>query len=229
MGTLIDLLLPTCCLYCERLSERVCRGCLSKVANDPRLVFREGLVGFATMGYTSEAKALLRSFKELGESQLGTLIGESLVPLMACFNRQPTRLVPVPSNVNSLRERGFNPAEVIARELSKNFTNLPYENLLRRTLETRDQSKLNPRERAENQLGSMLALGGRHEVVLVDDVVTTGATLLTAAETLKNAGHLVLGFVTFAETEAKRCNLTTQAPFPVDGGTSWNSKFPQKT
>lgn len=229
MGSLINLLLPTTCVYCERLSDRVCAECLGEIAVDPRLVFRDGLVGFATMAYNSKAQSLLRAYKELGESHLATLIADTMRPLLACFQETPSCLVPVPSNKSVSRQRGFNPAEVIARELSKNFTNLPYENLLRRTLETRDQSKLNPRERAENQLGSMLALGGRHEVVLVDDVVTTGATLLTAAETLKNAGHLVLGFVTFAETEAKRCNLTTQAPFPVDGGTSWNSKFPQKT
>ena len=68
----------------------------------------------------------------------------------------------------------------------------------------------------------MLAKAGSEKIVLIDDVVTTGATLKNAAVALQNAGHSVLGFLTFAETEAKRCNLTTQASFPADGGTSWN-------
>jgi orotate phosphoribosyltransferase len=68
----------------------------------------------------------------------------------------------------------------------------------------------------------MLAKVGIEKIVLIDDVVTTGATLQSATTALKNAGHSVVGFLTFAETEAKRCNLTTQASFPAYGGTSWN-------
>ena len=222
MGSLINLLLPTTCVYCERLSDRVCAECLGEIAVDPRLVFRDGLVGFATMAYNSKAQSLLRAYKELGESHLATLIADTMRPLLACFQETPSCLVPVPSNKSVSRQRGFNPAELIARELSKKMNNLKFESLLSRSRETLDQSRLNPRARTENQRGSMVVLAGRHQVILVDDVVTTGATLLQASETLKNAGHSVLGFVTFAETEAKRCNLTTQAPFPVDGGTSWN-------
>lgn len=74
----------------------------------------------------------------------------------------------------------------------------------------------------QNQLNSMVAKVGHERVVLVDDVVTTGSTLKTAAKTLENAGHEVIGFLTFAETESKRCNLTTRATLPADGGTSWN-------
>jgi orotate phosphoribosyltransferase len=68
----------------------------------------------------------------------------------------------------------------------------------------------------------MISKVGSGRVILVDDVVTTGATLITAKQTLENAGYFVEGFVTFAETEGKRCTLTTQAKLPADGGTSWN-------
>jgi len=192
------------------------------VGSEARLVYREGLVGFSTMSYKAEAKLLLRSFKELGESALGQVIAESMVSLLACFAESPTRLVAVPSNFKTLRERGYNPAEVIAREISRYPGTPHFQNLLWRTRQTRDQSKLTPSERAENQRGSMLAKAGGEVIVLIDDVVTTGATLQNASAALQNAGHSVVGFLTFAETENKRCNLTTQAPFPADGGTSWN-------
>lgn len=186
------------------------------------MVIRGDLIGFSAMSYSAEAKLILRSFKELGESSLGELLAKSMQPLLGCFQEQPTRMVAIPSNFETLRERGFNPAEVIARELSKKPGFPPFENFLRRTRQTLDQSKLTPSQRAENQLGSMLAKTGSELVLLIDDVVTTGATLQNAAQELEKAGHKVIGFLTFAETEPNRCNLTTQAPFPVDGGTSWN-------
>jgi predicted amidophosphoribosyltransferase len=130
--------------------------------------------------------------------------------------------VPVPSNTLSLRERGFNPAEIIARELCRSLNGIGYQNLLARTRQTKDQSRLSPGQRAENQLNSMMAKVGCERVILIDDVITTGSTLKTASKTLENSGHKVIGFLTFAETESKGCILTTQAKSPDDGGTSWN-------
>jgi ComF family protein len=174
------------------------------------------------MPYNDTAQKLLRSYKELGESELARVMASAMTPLLPCFDRLPEYLVPMPSNRTSVRERGFNPAELLARELSINLPPLTWSNILSRSRETQDQSKLNPEQRAENQRASMVGRVGSGRVLLVDDVVTTGASLLEAKETLENSGYFVQGFVTFAETEAKRCTLTTQAKLPADGGTSWN-------
>ena len=174
------------------------------------------------MSYNERAKTLLRSYKELGESELAKTMAQTMVNLLGCFEQQPTILVPMPSNRGSISERGFNPAELIARELSLRIPGLRWSNILLRTRETKDQSKLSPAERRQNQQGSMIAKVGTGRLLLVDDVVTTGSSLLTAKETLESAGYSVTGFVTFAETEAKGCTLTTQALLPADGGTSWN-------
>ncbi|MEY3856129.1 MAG: hypothetical protein RJA45_599, partial [Actinomycetota bacterium] len=176
----------------------------------------------SSMNYNDRAKTLLRSYKELGESELSKTMAQAMVNLLGCFDQLPSILVPMPSNRSSVRERGFNPAELLARELSLRVPGLRWSNILLRTRETKDQSKLSPTERRQNQQGSMMAKVGTGRVLLVDDVVTTGASMLTAKETLENAGYFVIGFVTFAETEAKRCTLTTQALLPADGGTSWN-------
>jgi predicted amidophosphoribosyltransferase len=145
-----------------------------------------------------------------------------MIPLVQCFERMPELLVPIPSNRNSVLERGYNPAELIAREISAGIPGARWSNLLGRLRETKDQSKLTPNQRQLNQSGSMAARVGKGRVLLIDDVVTTGSTLLEAKETLENSGYFVEGFITFAETEAKRCTLTTQASLPADGGTSWN-------
>ena len=195
-------LLPTVCLLCAKFEDRICQGCSSLFSLDPRLVYRDGLVGFATMAYNSSSQNLIRAFKELGESGLGSLMAEWMLPLLNCFTERPTRLVPIPSNKISLQQRGFNPAEVLARELCTQNQSFRYENLLIRSRPTLDQSKLNPNQRHENQVGSMFCKAGAERVIIVDDVVTTGATVLAASKTLEKAGHRVLGFVAFAETES---------------------------
>ena len=222
MSSLLEVFIPGTCLICGKLFERICSDCSNDLGLDPRLVFRRNLVGFSATSYTEPVRRVLRSFKELGESSLGSFLAMRLKPLLSCFSETPTCLVPVPSNINSIRERGFNPAEVIARELCVAVPGIPYRNLLARTRQTQDQSRLSPAQRADNQLNSMMAKVGNERVILIDDVITTGSTLKTAAETLENSGHKVIGFLTFAETESKRCNLTTQALLPADGGTSWN-------
>ena len=174
------------------------------------------------MSYNSSARLLLRSYKELGESELASTLAKSMLPLLGCFQNSPELLVPIPSNKSSLRERGFNPAELIAREISVRVQGMRWQNLLARVRETSDQTKLSPTERRANQVGSMISKVGGGNVILVDDVVTTGSSLLEAKKTLENAGFFVEGFLTFAETESKGCNLSTQAQSPEDGGTSWN-------
>jgi ComF family protein len=186
------------------------------------LVYRDGLVGFAAGDYSANAKTILRSFKEWGESELAKPLAEAISPLLNCFHEKPTLVVPIPSNKASIRERGFNPAELIARELKRLNPGLTWANLLMKSRETKDPSRLSHLERRNNQLGAMVARTSGKRILLVDDIVTTGSTLVTAAKVLELAGNIVEGFVTFAETESKGCNLSTQAQSPADGGTSWN-------
>ena len=207
MSLLFDIFLPTNCLLCDALGNRICFRCEGDLGSEPRLVFREGFVGFSAASYNMVTQKLLRSYKELGESELSHLMASSMLPLVQCFDHLPDFLVPVPSNRSALRERGFNPAELLARDLSLGLPKVRWVNLLSRARETRDQSKLNPAERRANQTGSMVSKVGAGRVLLVDDVVTTGATLLTAKQTLENAGFFVEGFITYAETEGKKVYL----------------------
>lgn len=174
------------------------------------MVSRGSLIGFSASNYTDTAKLILRSFKELGESELAGALGKAMVPLLGCFESSPAILVPIPSNRATLRERGYNPAELLAREISIRTNGLRWANLLMRTRHTNDQSRLSPEARFANQQGSMQARSGSSEVLIIDDVVTTGSTLIEAKNVLTEAGYFVTGFITFAETEAKRSMLTSQ-------------------
>ncbi len=109
-------------------------------------------------------------------------------------------LVPVPLGRSRLRERGHNQAESLAAALGRAARVPMLPGALRRIRETRTQTRLAPAQRLTNLTGAFAAsgegLGGMH-VALVDDVVTTGATLGAAAVALADLGPASIGAITF--------------------------------
>ncbi|MGH7627821.1 MAG: ComF family protein [Gemmatimonadales bacterium] len=108
-------------------------------------------------------------------------------------------LVPVPLAPGRARARGYNQAERLAVALGRR-AGLPVRpRLLARTRETPTQTALPPDARRANVAGAFVAEGARGaRAVLVDDVFTTGATLLAAAEALAAGGAVSVDAVTFA-------------------------------
>jgi predicted amidophosphoribosyltransferase len=117
-------------------------------------------------------------------------------------------LVPVPLAASRLRQRGYNQSEYLARALGA-FWNVPVRtDLIVRSRATQTQTRLTPEERVRNVQGAFAAteaartqLRGAH-VVLVDDVVTTAATLNECAATLHDAGIRIVSYVTFGRAPA---------------------------
>ena len=91
-----------------------------------------------------------------------------------------------------MRERGYNQAEILAKNLGKRF-NIPVKNALERVKVTSTQVILKREERRENIRGAFAIkdsqiISTNLQVILVDDVITSGATMLEAANVLKRAG-----------------------------------------
>jgi ComF family protein len=120
-------------------------------------------------------------------------------------------LVPVPLARVRARERGFNQALLIAEALAVSWRIPVWDDVVERTRATSTQTRLTPGERSANVLGAFTVPGetgeararlrGRH-VVLVDDVLTTGATLNACATALFDAGARTLSYVTFGRARA---------------------------
>ena len=109
-------------------------------------------------------------------------------------------LVPMPLHLVRLWERGYNQSLILAELLGKNL-NLPVDDsLLLRVRYTRSQTKLPAEERKKNVKGAFRCSSGvkGENLVLVDDVSTTGATLLEAARTLKHGKARTVWCVTLA-------------------------------
>jgi len=103
----------------------------------------------------------------------------------------------VPSSRASMAERGFNTAHELARALSK-VVRLPNVRLLRKIRETADQASLDRAGRRVNLAGAFVSAPAPSRVILVDDVMTTGATADACARALRAAGALDVLVVTFA-------------------------------
>ena len=101
----------------------------------------------------------------------------------------PDEIVPIPLHPNRLRSRGFNPAAVLAREVASELSCRWTPDLLTRVRDTPSQTELDRRQRRRNVAGAFVARRRPPpHVWLVDDVVTTGSTLESAARALRAAG-----------------------------------------
>jgi len=117
--------------------------------------------------------------------------------------RERTALVPLPLSSTRERERGYNQAERLAIALSVHWQLPVWKDVLCRTRHTKSQVRLTPSERTGNVLHAFTAtqsavarLRGTH-IVLVDDVITTAASLNAAAQALTEGGARIISYVTF--------------------------------
>lgn len=158
----------------------------------------EGLVRARSAVWLDDsARAAVHQLKYEGWSRTAEAMAEAM-RLLEPLTRQ-VLLIPVPLGGRRQRERGYNQSERIASALAAR-TGLPVRTgLLHRARETRTQTALTPEARHANVAGAFRAetVEGL-ELVLVDDVFTTGATLAAAAAALMQAGARRVEAVTFA-------------------------------
>ncbi|OGP86023.1 MAG: hypothetical protein A2Z08_07090 [Deltaproteobacteria bacterium RBG_16_54_11] len=154
--------------------------------------------------YEGALKEAIHRFKYGGVFPLVRVFGDLLEPAFQILTRDYPAdvMVPVPLHIRRLRERGFNQALLLVKELSKR-TGIPYkERALKKIKDTAVQIALKKRERRKNltrafQVKDQEAIQGK-TVVLVDDVYTTGATVNECSRALRMAGAERVAVLTVA-------------------------------
>ncbi len=140
--------------------------------------------------YRGDWGRLVRTFKFEREIAIGEWLGARMAGVFLAENgaREFSAITFVPMTRRDQRKRGFNQAEILARIIGKQL-NLPVTKLLTKTRETALQSKLSAVERRTNLRDAFRLLPyGQEQVLLVDDIYTTGATVEECARTLKRGG-----------------------------------------
>lgn len=153
--------------------------------------------------------AIVHALKYAGWRSVATGMGVRMARLDWPWDvvAERTALVPVPLAPVRKRERGFNQAELIAQALAREWRIPVWPDCLERLRSTESQTRLTPGERQTNVRGAFRAapgtldLRGAH-LVVVDDVVTTAATLNACAAALCDAGARIISYVTFARAPA---------------------------
>ncbi|MCR5202910.1 MAG: ComF family protein [Lachnospiraceae bacterium] len=189
------------CMKCGRetdAGEEYCEECRGKDFNFER--------GRALCLYDTNMRHSVSNFKyhkrQEYASSYAKLMYEELGDFMARIN--PSFLVPIPIHRSRYYKRGYNQAELLARELSL-LTGIPWDNLLIRVKNTTRQKELDKEERRSN-LREAFSINpekninsGIDRIMLVDDIYTTGSTLDECAFILKKAGVKEVYFVTLCQ------------------------------
>ncbi len=148
-----------------------------------------------------EARDIVHHLKYQGYARLAQLAAEIMA--RGLVRPDHTCLLPIPLGRKRLRARGYNQAEEIAGALSRLWSCPVDSESLRRMRETKTQTALTPEGRVANVAGAFEASPPpsrvRHaRIMLIDDVLTTGATLAAAAAALQHSGWRDIGAITFA-------------------------------
>jgi predicted amidophosphoribosyltransferase len=203
-GFLGGLLAPPVCWSCSGLSRRgdplcaSCRAALHRLAPEP--VSLGSVRVWAPVAYSGPARDLVRALKFRGALGLADAIAAQIVANAPPGLLEDRTLVPVPLHPSRLRSRGYNQAAAIGNAIAGR-TGLGLLDCLARSGPSIAQVGRDRAERRAGPAGSIHLDGDAPEKVLVvDDVVTTGATLGACRDALVAAGAREVAAVCFART-----------------------------
>lgn len=214
LNALLDLLFPKRCVSCGSWGEYICKNCFSQIETCEKPVCpicqRQAVGGRTHPGcrgrwrldglavacrYSGPVKMAIQKVKYKWIYDIEKVLVDLLVSGLWRFDLpKETVLVPVPLHAKRKRWRGFNQAEILGRSLAKEF-GVPFSDTMIRIIETKTQVGLKRKDRKKNVKGAFAVqpligvekIRGR-DVVLVDDVYTSGATMGECCRVLKLAG-----------------------------------------
>lgn len=208
----LDLLYPKLCVGCGKEGAFICNSCyrsmlrivppVCPLCGTPQA---SGVLCYHCISHLTAIDGIRSAFqfngitrKAIHQMKYGNLraiagcLAEQLFDFLASHDIPAGVLVPVPLHPKRLRERGYNQSQLIAEKLAKKMGLPVISNCLLRNRPTPPQARTqNAKERWANVIGAFICQDNKlsgQQVLLIDDVTTSGATLEACASVLKDAG-----------------------------------------
>ncbi len=223
--SLLDLLLPPRCVSCKATNSWLCQNCLSQIAfittpvcdrcgtpmvpeasvcrqckNNPL----QDIDGIRSASYFEDnpIRSAIHFLKYRNHKAVASLLATILAEAYQRYQLRADVIVPVPLYASRLRERGYNQSELLAKAVGHLLNMSVNTKALQRTRQTKSQMTLGVNERHQNVVGAFACgnsnLAGQN-VLLIDDVCTTGSTLDACAGALKLSGVACVWGLTLAK------------------------------
>lgn len=200
LDSVLDILFPKYCAGCGREGTYICKKCEMFMVDVPEAI---GVTSF--WEYSGIVKELIHRIKFNGEFD----IIKELISKKEFQVQNDTIITFVPMHIKKKKKRGFNQAEIIAKEIGQK-TGCKVVKMLEKIKQTKDQAKLNKEERLNNIKGVFVGAHplkklrsltiGRASILLVDDVYTSGATMQECIKVLRGVGFKNIWGFTLART-----------------------------
>lgn len=210
-GQFLDVLFPPRCIGCSRVGEWLCVDCLNQIPLvEPPFCTRcggavavDGLCARCRVSplqiecirsavyFEGVLREAVHWLKYRGRTALAGPLGDLMAAYWVQHPMPIDAVVPVPLHAARLRERGYNQAALLAREMARRVGLVVDERALVRQRATASQTELNASQRKENVRDAFRCFGNSlagKRVLVVDDVCTTGATLEACAVALYEGG-----------------------------------------
>ncbi len=157
---------------------------------------------YTCMVYNSRAKNIIKKYKFQGESYISEKLADIMADKIKFEEISADLITAVPSHIKKMKERGYNPAELVAKGVAQKI-GTPFDgNLLKRIRYEKAMNKLTKTERSFNVMGSYDGNFNKSlddkRIILIDDIYTTGSTVEVCSEILKNMGAKSVTVITVA-------------------------------
>ena len=202
--TILDIIYPhkeECIICSEEGFVAACPLCLSKIKRD-----REDTNIYSYGQYGGVLKKLILSFKYQNNFTVGKVLSKLMIVKIKELDLSLDLILYVPTTKEALRKRGFNQCEYLAKEIAKEL-DVDCLNCIKRNKHTKEQKRLSMEEREANIKGAFKLTNQEllinKKVLVIDDVITSGATLNECFKILKDIGTESIDLLTIARSRPK--------------------------